>query len=124
MLSVMDWPPHSQTSTLLKQCVIILSEKRTKDLQHPKKSFGCPSRSLQNYSPRLLKEIPRKLPKRIQTMLKNKYGYTFKQCFLLPSMFACFNKLLYRTQRNEEMTSAYCCILFSLNHDCTTNSTF
>lgn len=47
--------PRARTSTL-KQREIILTENVTKCSQHPKKSFGCPSRTLKNYSWRLLKK--------------------------------------------------------------------
>lgn len=42
-----DWPP--QSSALLHQCGIILTENRTIGIQDPK-SFECPSRSPENYS--------------------------------------------------------------------------
>lgn len=42
--------PTAGTSTLPKQCGIILTQNKTKGCQNPMKSFERPSRSLENYS--------------------------------------------------------------------------
>ena len=61
--------PRPRNSTLLKQCGIILMENWTKGSQQPKKSFEMfilTSRSLENYSWRLLKEMTESLSKTVK----------------------------------------------------------
>ena len=62
-------PPQTWIATLLKQ--FILTENGTKDIQHPKKSFGM---SFKRLAELFLKTIHRKLhqnlSKRVQTALK------------------------------------------------------
>lgn len=70
----MDWPPQSWDLN-----IIAGSSWQQRGERQPKKSFGCPSRSLENYSWGLLKSLLRN----IQAVLKNKDAwYT-----LFPSMF-------------------------------------
>lgn len=75
----------AQCTTLLKLCGI-------------RQSFEFPSRSLENYSWRLRKEITWKLPTRVQAVLKNKDGHTICICLIsCVSMYVsiCFSKLLH-----------------------------
>lgn len=57
--SVMDWHPQSLDHNITEAVWIKSAENGTKGSKHPKKSFGCPSNSLENYFWRLLKEMRR-----------------------------------------------------------------
>jgi len=84
--------PRARTSTLLKQCGIILTENGTKDIQRT--ALECPSGSLENYSWRLLKEMTESKSKRVQAVLENKGAHNkywlsviIVQTLILPHTF-------------------------------------
>jgi len=54
-------------------------EKEQKAANIQRRALECPSRGLENYSWRLLKKMTESLPKRVQTVLKNKDGHA-KYC--------------------------------------------
>lgn len=56
---------HVLSLNIIKTLWDDLTETETKGRQHPKKSFECCSKSLENYSWRLPKEITRKLPNKV-----------------------------------------------------------
>ena len=49
-LSVMDRPPQSPDLNIIEAVWDHVDREQNKRQKHPKKSFECPSRSLENYS--------------------------------------------------------------------------
>lgn len=77
--SNMDWTTQSTDFNIIKTVWDRLDEGEKKRQKHLKKD----ERNLEKYFWRLFKDVTRKLPKRVQTQLKNKGGYTK---YSLPSL--------------------------------------